>query len=74
MTRPSNELAAEPDKRTSYHFYPCAFSKVVAWFHGGVDERNLPKHGDFFNWNGFWFHGADDPNNTRRLQYSKTRV
>lgn len=38
VIRPSYKLAAETDKRTSYHFYPCAFGQVVARFHHGVDR------------------------------------
>ena len=50
VTRSSYELAAESDQRTSYHFYPCAFSKVIAWFHQRVDRRNLLENGDLFGW------------------------
>jgi hypothetical protein len=67
VTRPSYELAAEADKRTSYHLYPCAFSKVVARFHHGVDRRNLLKNGDFFRRNGFGSQNADNANDTRCL-------
>jgi hypothetical protein len=72
VTRSSNELAAEADKRTSYHFYPCTFSQVVARFHHGVDRRNLLERGNFFSWNGFGSHSADNANNARRLENGKT--
>lgn len=72
VTCPSYELPAEADKRTSYHFYPCAFSQVVARFHHGVDGRNLLEHGNFFGWNGFGPHSADNANNARRLENGKT--
>jgi hypothetical protein len=72
VTRPSYELTAEADKRTSYHFYPCAFSQVIAGFHHGVDRRNLLEYSDFFGWNGFGSHSANNANDTRRLENGKT--
>jgi len=72
VTRSSYELAAESDQRTSYHFYPCAFSKVIAWFHQRVDRRNLLENGDLFGWNGFWSQDADNTRDARYLQNGKT--
>ena len=67
VIRPSYELATETDKRTSYHFHPCAFCQVVARFHHEVDRRNLLENGDFFCWNGFGSQRADNANDTRCL-------
>jgi hypothetical protein len=67
VTRPSYQLTADADKRASYHFNPCTFSQIVTGFHHGVDRRNLLEKGDFFRWNGFGSHGADNANDTRCL-------
>lgn len=72
VTGPSDELAAEADERTSYHFYPCAFSQVVARFHHTVDRRHLLQNGDFFCWNGFGFQRTDNANDTRCLENGQT--